>query len=78
MQKDDFANFVKTFGIDHAGTKSAANYAKLCGIDRSTVSRYINGVEKVPKIHEFIKRLVDDRQAAKDELRQLKRAKNAI
>ena len=74
MQKEDFENFVNTFGNDHKGTGGAANYAKLCGIDRSTVSRYLSGSEKVPKIHEFIKRLIDDRQEAKNELKQLKRA----
>lgn len=69
----EFQEFVNSFGTTFNGKGGCSNYAKLTGFDKSTISKYINDKEKIHDVHFFIMRLVNDREQAKKELRNLQK-----
>ena len=68
---NDFKKFVDSFGDDHKGTGAIANYAKFLNMDRSTIHRNYHSDKAPPGFHRTIQRLVEEREAAKQEVRRL-------
>ena len=69
--KSQFIKFVDTFGDDHKGTGAIANYAKFLHMDRSSIHRNYHSDKAPPGFHKTIQRLVEEREAAKQEVRIL-------
>ena len=68
-----FKEFVLTFGDNLQGDKAISNYAEFSGFDKSTISRAINGKGNIHPAHFTIMRLVNDREEAKAESRELRK-----
>ena len=69
--KSRFIEFVNTFSSDIHGTNAILNYAKFVGLDRSTIHRNYHSDKAPPGFHKTIQRLVEEREAAKQEVRRL-------
>ena len=69
--KSVFIEFVNTFGNDINSQGACSNYAKFSGFSKSTISKYLNGLENIHPVHFTIMRLVNDRQTAMNKVRKL-------
>lgn len=68
-----FKNFVLTFGDTYSGENAISNYAKFSGFNKSTISRAFNGKGNIHPAHFVMIRLINDREALKEDNRKLKK-----